>query len=81
MEYATDDFSVSVHHYPVDGSQITVWKWDDDDWLKVVDSRFICDSFWESMFHALDYAGWHSDAIVGQLESWGIEEPDDEEDE
>jgi hypothetical protein len=79
MEYTAEDWSVMVHHYPVDGSQITVSRYDGDYWATVVDSRFITDSFWESMFHALDYAGWHSDAIVGQLDDWEIFAPDDDE--
>ena len=83
MEYNTKDgdVSVMVHHYPVDGSQIAVWNWDGLEWNTVVDSRFISDSFWESMFSALSNAGWDSDAIVGQLEAWDILEPDDDDEE
>ena len=68
-----------VHHYPVDGSQITVWKWAKNDWVEVVDSRFICESFWEAMCDALSYAGYDWDNANAQCFEWGILEPDDDE--
>lgn len=79
MEYTAENISVMVHHYPVDGSQISVTVWDGKELNLVVDSRFISDSFWDSMYRALDYAGWHHDAICGQLEEWGIFPPEDDE--
>jgi hypothetical protein len=82
MEYRTEDVSVSVSFYPVDGVQICVRQWKDDDWVEVVDSRFICESFWEAMFCALNDTGcWEDEAIVWQLAEWGINEPSDEEEE
>jgi hypothetical protein len=79
MEYTAEDISVSVHHYPVDGSQITVRKYVNRNWIEVVDSRFICDSFWEAMCDALSYAGYDWDNAVSQCFEWGIEEPEYEE--
>ena len=79
MNYTAKNISVSVHHYPVDGEQITVWKWVNDDWQEVVDSRFISDSFWESMCSALCQAGYEWEDASAQCFDWGIEEPDYEE--
>lgn len=80
-DYKAEDVTVSVHHYPVDGSQITVCKLVKDDWVEVVDSRFICDSFWEAMCDALSYAGYDWDAANAQCFDWEIFEPDFEEEE
>jgi hypothetical protein len=81
LEYTADDLSVMVHHYPVDGSQITVMKYDGDDWNTVVDSRFICDSFWEAMFDALFQSGLNSEHAMWQLDEWNIQHPNDDDEE
>jgi hypothetical protein len=84
--YQDEDKNISVdaYFYPVDGVQITVNVWDDneDDYYTVVDSRFICESFHEAMSTALmrgcDFDYWQADE---QCANWGIFPPDDEEDE
>jgi hypothetical protein len=81
MEYRTENWSVSVSFYPVDGVQICVRNWTDDEWVEVVDSRFICDSFWEAMFCALTEAGLNSEHAAWQLAEWNIVEPSDEDEE
>lgn len=81
--YVSEDrnVSVDVNFYPVDGMQITVHKWSKKQrsWLTVVDSRFICDSFWEAMCDALSYAGYDWDNANAQCFEWGILEPEYEE--
>ena len=79
--YMSEDknISVSVNFTPGDGIGIAVRKWVRDDWVDVVDSLFICDSFFEAMCSALSYAGYDWDNAAGQCFDWGIEEPDFEE--
>lgn len=78
-EYQTKNLWVNVHHYPVDGSQITVYKWVKDDWREVVDSRFIADSFWEAMCSALCEAGYDFEYADALCADWNIFEPEYEE--
>jgi len=82
--YMTEDknISVSVHFYPVDGVQISVDLWDEEeeDYYTVVDSRYICDSFYEAMCSAL-FEGcditWEQ--AESQCADWGIFAPENEE--
>jgi hypothetical protein len=77
--YTAEDVSVRVHFYPVDGVQISVDQWQVNEWVEVVDSRFICDSFFEAMCDALTRTGmdwWEATELCFE---WGIVEPEYEE--
>ena len=75
-----DSLQVAVHHYPVDGVQVTVSIWNGDDFVTKFDKRVIADSLWEAMGSAmtqgLDIEWEQADA---QLADWGIFPPDDDE--
>lgn len=77
-----DELQVAIHHYPVDGFQCTVSRWDGDDFIVLYDSRMIADSVWEGIGSALTRAlGIEWDEADSMMAEWGIFAPDEEGDE
>lgn len=84
MIYTTDNdtLQVAVHHYPIDGAQIIVSKWDGEDFITLYDSRVIADSLWEGVIGALVEAlGIDSHEADFMCAEWGIYAPLEEEEE
>jgi len=77
-----DTLLVAVHHYPVDGVQVTVSIWDEQEssYYEPYDKRVIADSLWESVCCALVESydlDWEQ--ADSQCAEWGIYAPSDDE--
>ena len=82
MYKINDNKVVYIHHYPVDGFQCEIHKWNFDtrDFDVIYDKRVIADSLWEGIGGALTEAfGWEWDTADYYLSKWGIFMPDDDE--
>lgn len=77
-----DELQVAIHHYPVDGFQCTISRWDGDTFITLYDKRVIADSLWEGVGSALTRAlaiEW--DEADAMMADWDIFAPDEEGDE
>lgn len=80
-EYKTDDIEIYVNWYRVDGAQVFAYRYNGDEWAEMYNMRVIADSLYELLDGALYECGVGDDARMGMLETWGVELPDDDDDE